>query len=62
MNIEIHAYMQLFDLSFACGNESPVSRQSHIFLNGGVVLKAKRHSSSKVWKDVDGKKRKKNAW
>lgn len=36
----------------------PVSRHTHIFLNGGIVLKAKTASSSKVWKDVDGKKRK----
>jgi hypothetical protein len=31
---------------------------SHIFLNGGIVLKAKTASSSKVWKNVDGRERK----
>ena len=36
----------------------PVSRHTHIFVNGGVVLKAKTASSSKVWTDLDGKKRK----
>ena len=43
----------LLETSFPVGKGS-----SHIFLNGGVVLKAKTASSSKVWNDVDGKKRK----
>lgn len=53
----IHATYLTFPLlvetSFPTGRHS-----SHIFLNGGVVLKAKTASSSKVWTDVDGKKRK----
>ncbi len=43
----------LVETSFPIGKGS-----SHIFLNGGVVLKAKTASSSKLWNDVDGKKRK----
>ena len=43
----------LLETSFLLGNGS-----SHLFLNGGIVLKAKTASSSKVWNDVDGKKRK----
>lgn len=43
----------LVETSFPFGRHS-----SHIFINGGIVLKAKTASSSKVWKDVDGKKRK----
>lgn len=42
----------LLETSFPVGKGS-----SHIFLNGGIVLKAKTASSSKVWKNVDGKER-----
>ena len=31
---------------------------SHVFINGGIVLKTKTDSSSKVWKDVDRKEQK----
>lgn len=43
----------LLETAFPIGNHS-----SHIFVNGGVVLKAKTASSSKVWRDVDRKERK----
>ena len=33
-------------------------RSSHAFINGGVVIKAKTASSSKVWQEIDGKKQK----
>lgn len=46
-------FPMLLETNFPIGKHS-----SHIFLNGGIVLKAKTASSSKVWKEVDGKKRK----
>ena len=43
----------LIETSFPIGKHS-----SHIFLNGGIVLKAKTASSSKVWNNMAGKERK----
>lgn len=56
-NTRLHATYLTFPLlvetSFPIGRHS-----SHIFLNGGVVLKAKTASSSKVWTDENGKRQK----
>lgn len=55
-NTRLHATYLTFPLLVE--TSFPVSRHTHIFVNGGLVLKAKTASSSKVWKDVDGKKQK----
>lgn len=43
----------LLETAFPVGKHA-----SHVFVNGGIVLKTKTASSSKVWKDVDRKERK----
>lgn len=52
LHITYLTFPLLLETSFPVGKNS-----SHIFLNGGVILKAKTASSSKVWRNVDGKER-----